>query len=152
MSELTQLLNAIDRKDRNYWDNLTDEERKKFSGYLALRWSASVEGSADFQEWYLRAANERFNRDFFELNHHPKLQWLLATTVSPGMGTHRHYWQGSKSSDKKDNKIRRFAQKCFPNLKNDDIEVLVLKNDINDWRELAKSQGMSDREIKQELG
>ena len=34
---LWDLLAAIDRRDRNYYDQLSAEDRKKFSGYMALR-------------------------------------------------------------------------------------------------------------------
>ena len=151
MSDLTKQLRAVDQKNRSFYDSLSDEERKKFSTYLMMRWAASVEGSSDLQEWYLRATNEQVNKNFWDLNHHPKLQWLLTTTVSPGMGTHRHYWQSTKGAEKKNAKITKFAQKCYPLLKNDDIEVLLKINDLDDWKELAKARGMSDKEIKQEL-
>jgi hypothetical protein len=151
MTDLTTQLRALDKKNRNFYDNLNDEDRKKFSTYLMMRWSASVEGSADLQEWYLRATNEKVNKYFWDLNHHPKLQWLLTTTVSPNLGIHKHYWQATKSSDKKQSKLVKFAQKCYPLLKNDDIEVLLIKNDINDWIELGISMGMTKKEVEKEL-
>jgi succinate dehydrogenase flavin-adding protein (antitoxin of CptAB toxin-antitoxin module) len=152
MNDLSAQLRALDKKDRDFYDNLNDEDRKKFSTYLMMRWSASVEGSADLQEWYLRATNEQANKYFWDLNHHPKLQWLATTTVSPNMGVHRHYWQSTKGADKKQSKLSKFAQKCYPSYKDDEIEILLKINDLDDWKQLAKQQGMSDKEIKQELG
>ena len=49
----------LDIKNRKFWDELTEEERKKFSPYLMMKYSANVDGNSDLQEWYLRAANER---------------------------------------------------------------------------------------------
>ena len=65
---------AFDRKDRAYYDKFTDEERKKFSTYLMLRYGASVNGGTDLQAYYLMATNERVNKYFFDLNNHTKLQ------------------------------------------------------------------------------
>ena len=48
----------LDAKNYDFYDELNDEERKKFSTYLMLRYAASVQGSPDLQEWYLRATNE----------------------------------------------------------------------------------------------
>ncbi len=82
---------ALDRKDVSFYDSLSDEEKKKFSPYLMMRYSASVDGSSDLQAWYLMATNERVNKNFFDIStsHHKKFQWLLCTTVSPGLGTQR---------------------------------------------------------------
>jgi hypothetical protein len=43
-------MQALDEKNRLFYDSLSDEERKKFSTYLIFKWGANVEGSADFQE------------------------------------------------------------------------------------------------------
>ena len=51
---------VFDRKDRTFYDSLTDEERKKFSPFLMIRWGSAVEGSRDLQEFYVIATNERF--------------------------------------------------------------------------------------------
>ena len=46
-------MRAFDSKDRNFYKDLTDEERKKFSNYLMIRWGSSVQGSAELQQYYL---------------------------------------------------------------------------------------------------
>lgn len=141
---------AFDRKDRAYYDRFTDEQRKKFSTYLMLRYGASVGGSADLQSYYLLATNERVNRWFFDLNRHPKLQWLCCTTVSPGMGTQRHYWQASKKTES-NNKVIKFLAAVYPNLKDDEIKLMAEINDKRDLTDLARSLGWDDRRIKAEL-
>jgi hypothetical protein len=141
---------AFDRKDREYYDKFTDEERKKFSTYLMLRYGASVEGSADLQEWYLRATNERVNVNFFDIGRHPKLQWLLCTSVSPDMGRQRHYWLGTKKKEG-NNKASKFLAKLYPNMKSDEIELLAKINDKRDIDSLARNLGLDDKQIKSEL-
>lgn len=147
-NEMTQ----FDRKNRKFYDELTDEERKKFSTYLMLRYGASVEGNADLQEWYLRATNERMNMHFFDLGKHPKLQWLLATTVSPGMGTQRHYWQGAKKKEGSNSKAVKFVTQLYPHMKQDEVELLVQLNTTKELKELAKQMGWADPDIKKALG
>ena len=61
-------MRAYDLKDRDFYDSLTEDEVKKFSPYLMLRYGASVEGSAEMQAWYLMATNERVNVNFFDVN------------------------------------------------------------------------------------
>jgi hypothetical protein len=117
-------MSCFDNKDRAFYDSLTDEERKKFSNYLMIRWGSAVEGNRDLQEFYLIATNERLNKHFFAINRHPKLQWLCATSVSPGMGKFRHTWISLKKKDSNDSQVKKQLAKLFPNLKNDDLDVL----------------------------
>lgn len=141
---------AFDRKDRAYYDKFTDEQRKKFSTYLMLRYGASVTGSTDLQAYYLRATNERVNKNFFDIGRHPKLQWLCCTTISPNMGKQHHYWQASKSRTK-DNKILKFLAEQNPTLKDDEIELLATINDRRDIEDMARKLGWDEKRIKAEL-
>ena len=115
----------FDRKNRRFYDELTDEEKKKFSNYLMIRWGSAVQGSRDLQEFYLIACNERFNKHFFAINRHPRLQWLCATTVSPGLGTHRHAWIAPKKKEAGASGLRKQLAELYPNLKADELEVMA---------------------------
>ena len=141
MSDKLNIANEMavfDRKDRDFYDNLTDEERKKFSNYLMIRWGSSVQGSRDLQEFYVISCNERLNKHFFSINRHPKLQWLCATTVSPDMGTFRHQWIAPKKKDAGGNSaIQKQLAELFPSMKQDEIELLAritTKKDIDQYR------------------
>ena len=116
---------CFDLKDRTFYDSLTDDERKKFSNYLMIRWGSSVEGSQELQEFYLIATNEMLNKHFFAINRHPKLQWLCATSVSPGLGKYRHNWIATKKKDVSNSATRKKLADLFPNVKNDDLDVLA---------------------------
>jgi hypothetical protein len=118
-------MTEFDRKNRKFYDELTDEERKKFSNYLMIRWGSAVQGSRELQEFYLISCNQRLNKHFFAINRHPRLQWLSATTVSPGMGTHRHQWIAPKKKEAGSSGIKKQLAELFPNIKADDIETLA---------------------------
>ena len=145
-------LEALDAKDRNFYDNLTEEERKKFSPYLMMRYSASVEGHPDMQTWHLMATNERVNKNFFDVSttQHKKFQWLMCTTVSPGLGSQRHYWLGTKKSEK-NNKAIKFLTELYPHLKSDDIELMAELNTQQDLKDLARQHGWDDKKIRSDL-
>jgi hypothetical protein len=128
MSDKLNIANEMkmfDQKVRAFYDDLTDEERKKFSNYLMIRWGSSVQGSRELQEFYVIATNERFNKHFFDLSRHPKLQWLLATTVSPGMGSQRHQWIAPKKKEPGANSLKKQLAELFPEYKDDEIDVLA---------------------------
>jgi hypothetical protein len=139
---------VFDCKDRDFYDNLTDEERKKFSTFLMIRYGSSVLGSRDLQEFYVISCNERLNKHFFALHKHPKLQWLMATTVSPGMGTQRHQWIAPKKKEAGNNKIEKFFASVYPNLKEDEIKLLAKVNDRDSIKKLAQELGYDAKQIK----
>jgi hypothetical protein len=134
-------MSVFDRKDRTFYDTLTDEERKKFSNYLMIRWGSAVQGSAELQEFYLVATNERLNKHFFTVNKHPKLQWLMATAVSPGMGSHRHQWIAPKKKETGSNEIKKILIDLYPSSKMQDIEILSKLVDKKQLKQLLKDQG-----------
>lgn len=132
---------VFDRKDRKFYDNLTDEERKKFSNFLMIRYGSSVQGGRDLQEFYLISTNERLNKHFFTINRHPKLQWLCATTVSPGMGTFRHNWIAPKKKEAGVSAIKKQLMELYPTLKDDEIELMSKINTKKDIDAYLKQAG-----------
>jgi hypothetical protein len=144
-------MRAFDSKDRNFYKDLTDEERKKFSNFLMIRWGSSVQGSAELQQYYLLSCNENLNKHFFDLARYPELQWLSATTVSPGMGTFRHDWIKQKKREGSSNKAVKFLRQIYPEYSEDELELLARINDTADLKKLAKEHGWDDKRIKSEL-
>ena len=136
----------FDKKSRDFYDSLTEEERKKFSNYLMVRWGSSVQGSKDLQEFYLISTNERLNKHFFAINKHPKLQWLCATSVSPGMGTHRHQWIAPKKKEAGSNDVKKTLLDLYPNMKVADIETLAAIVDKKELREHVREHGRTDKD------
>ena len=134
-------MRCLDSKVRDFYDSLSEEERKKFSNYLMIRWGSSVVGPSELQEYYLVATNERLNKHFFELSKHPKLQWLLATTISPGMGNHRHQWIAPKKKEKGDNEIKKTLMDLYPTMKADEINMLSKMITKKELREMMKDLG-----------
>jgi hypothetical protein len=136
---------VFDRKDRKFYDSLTDDERKKFSNFLMIRYGSSVVGSRDLQEFYLIACNERLNKHFFTINRHPKLQWLCATTVSPGIGTQRHQWIPPKKKEPGAGSIKKQLAELFPHMKDDEIDLMAELNTKKDIDAYAKALGLETK-------
>lgn len=138
-------MSCFDRKDRDFYDSLTDEERKKFSNYLMVRWGSAVQGSAELQEFYLISCNERLNKHFFAINKHPKLQWLCATSVSPGMGAFKHQWIAPKKKEAGASGIKKQLAELFPNRKQDEIELLAGLTTKKELEEYLKQHGRDNK-------
>lgn len=135
----------FDRKNRGFYDELDEQERRKFSPYLMIRWGSAVQGLTDLQEFYLVATNERLNKRFFDMGRVPKLQWLCATTVSPGMGTHRHTWIAPKKKDGSSrSEVKRTLMELMPAAKVDDVELLASLVTREELREYVRQHGSQD--------
>jgi hypothetical protein len=136
-------MRCFDEKDRDFYDSLTDEERKKFSNYLMIRWGSAVHGSRELQEFYVVATNERLNKHFYAVNRHPKLQWLMATSVSPGMGVHRHQWIAPKKKESGSSEVKKTLMQLYPTMKLSDIETLAAITDPKELKEHLKNMGQT---------
>ena len=131
----------FDRKNRDFYDSLTTEEKKKFSNFLMIRWGSSIQGSAELQEYYLQSCNHYLNKRFFDINRHPKLQWLCATAVSPGLGTQRHQWIAPKKKEAGVSGTRKQIAELFPHLKDDEVELMTKINTKKDIDAYLKQLG-----------
>lgn len=92
--DLFAAIDAIDKKDYDYFDRLTPEQQKKFVPYMMLHWMSTVKGSRDIQGYYLMSMDYNANKYMFNENvqKHPKLQWLMLCAGSPGIGKQYHQW------------------------------------------------------------
>ena len=136
-NEMTQ----FDCKNRAFYDELTAEERKKFSNFLMIRWGSSVQSNAEMQGYYLQSSNHYVNKHFFAINRHPKLQWLCATAVSPGLGTQRHQWIAPKKKETGASGIKKQIAELFPHLKDDEVELMAKINTKKDIDAYLKELG-----------
>jgi len=130
-------MRELDAKNRDFYDELTPEERKKFSTFLMVRWGSAVDGSREIQEYYVQSVNHYLNKHFFTMHRHPKLQWLMATAASPGMGTMRHNWIAPKKKEAGASAIKKQLRELYPHFKDDEIDLLA---ELTDKKELAQLQ------------
>jgi len=142
-------MSALDSKRREYFDEMTDEEQKKFAPFLMIRWGSSVTGDPILQQYYLASCNERLNKHFFDISasKHKKFLWLLSTTVSPAMGNCYHKWISPKKKTT-NNKAIKFLREIFPDRTEEDLELLAKLNDKRDLKDLAREHGWDDKRIK----
>jgi hypothetical protein len=134
-------MRMLDTKQRDFYDSLTTEERKKFSNFLMIRWSSAVDGSREIQEYYVQSTNHYLNRHFFSVNRHPKLQWLMVTAVSPGMGSLKHNWISLKKRESSNRATVKQLEQWYPDLKADELELLASINTKKDIDQESKLRG-----------
>ena len=134
-------MRQLDAKNRDFYDELTPEERKKFSTFLMVRWGSAVDGSREIQEYYVQSVNHYLNKHFFTMHRHPKLQWLMATAASPGMGAMRHNWIAPKKKEAGASAIKKQLRELYPHFKDDEIDLMAVLTDKKEIAQLQRAHG-----------
>ena len=141
-------LEALDFNDKDFYVNLTDEQRKVFSAWIIMRYSSSCSG--DNAEYALRMTNELVNVDFSIISKHPQLQWMLLSLCGTGKKEYRQ-WIAPPSSKRKKNPKQEFLSMVHPNANAEELALLEQLNTDDDIRSLAISYGYDDKQIKEIL-
>ena len=140
---------AIDKKDRNFYNNLSDEGKKAFSAWMMMRYCSSVQGRDAAN--YIYMTNELVNYQFSEVSKHPELQWLLLSACGVGK-IQFHPYLKPPNSRKKKNKIYEFVSNIFPHMKAEDVNNMIDINTKEELVEFAQSHGYDDKTIKDIFG
>jgi hypothetical protein len=143
------MMKAIDQADTNFYKNLSKDQQKAFSPWLAMRWASSVR-SSEYSPHYLTIVNDWCNQDFSTVSKHPELFWKLLTIAGLG-ATQNHSWIPPAKKAKK-SKVQKFLADHYPSYSSRDLEMLEKINTLDDIKELAKSYGYDKKEIKEMLG
>jgi hypothetical protein len=91
---LFDALAALDKKDYNYLDKLTEEQQKKFVPYMMTHWMSAIKGNGELAAYYVMNTEYAANKQLFNeyVQKHPKLQWQMLCASSPGIGKQFHQW------------------------------------------------------------
>ena len=146
---LKEIMAAIDKKDRKFYNNLSDEQKKAFSAWMMMRYCSSVQGRDAAN--YIYMTNELVNFQFSEVSKHPELQWLLLSACGVGK-IQFHPYLKPPNARKKKNKVFEFIYSLFPHMKTEDINNLIDINTIEELKDLAKSNGYDDKSITEIFG
>ena len=154
--KLADLFGAVNRKDRDWWERLSDEQRKKFSSWLYSRYMSIVRhNNPDMHRYYVLSANKELNRDLSKLTkNHAKLIYLLMTTMANDFTRADHQYippMKKNKADKKTNNKMRVLSELHPGSKDDDIETLASVMTDKEFEELLVSHGWETKKIKAEL-
>jgi len=136
---IKDVLAAIDMGAKNVWDELSDEERKAVGFWLLNRYVSSVKGSREKQELAIFKTNEYYNKNWNELGmKHPKLQWQLICQAGNTKKIEFHQWIGFKKKTGGNGNGVKLLQKIYPNMKEDEIELLANLSTKKELKQLAE--------------
>lgn len=147
--DLKSVMKAIDTKDIDWYDNLSDDEKNEVNIWQLMRFTSSNNSSLfDIKYHYLYATNELVNVNFNVLRKHPELQFRLLQVVGIGSAQF-HPWIKPSKSHKKNN-LTEYLKTIFSECNDDELEIIA-SNDKKDIKIYLKERGLTDTEIKEVL-
>lgn len=92
--DIFKVLEAIDKKDYQWFDTLSEEQQKKFVPYVVVHWMSAIKASGMLGAYYVMSTDANANKYLFNerVQGHAKLQFLMMCAASPGMGKQFHQW------------------------------------------------------------
>ncbi len=145
--DIKRELSAVDLKNYDFYDSLTPEEQKEFSPYVLMRFTASVQGDRDIQEWFLEMTNELVNKNHWDLSkNHKALLWKLYAATGAGVKCFHPYLAAGKKE--KANKIEKLLVELYPAMKMSEIKMLAAMMDKKDKEELFDKMGFDKKQRK----
>jgi hypothetical protein len=146
--DIKRELQAVDNRNYDFYDQLTDEEKKAFSPYILMRYTSNVQGDPDLQEWFLERTNELVNKNHWDLSkNHRALLWKLFAGVGVGQTMYHPYLATGKKQ--KVNKIEKLLAELYPNWKLDDIELTAKLMTPADVKQLMDDVGLDKKQRKE---
>lgn len=145
--DIKRELEAVDTRNYDFFENLTDEERKAFSPYILMRYTSNVQGDREIQEWFVEMTNELVNKDHWTLSKgHKALLWKLFAGTGAGVKCYHPYLAAGKKE--KANKIEKLLAELHPAMKMEDIKMLASMMDKKDITELFDNLGFDKKQRK----
>lgn len=146
--DIKRELNAVDSKDYDFYNRLTDEERKAFSPYILMRYTSNVRLDKDIQEWFIETTNEMVNKHHWSLSkNHKPLLWKLFAATGIGINCYHPYLAAGKKE--KTNKIEKLLIELYPARKLEDIKLMAKLMSKEDCEELFDKLGFDRKQRKE---
>lgn len=146
--DIKRELGAVDQKNYDFYDNLTDEEKKAFSPFILMRYTSNVDGDRYLQEWFIENTNEFVNKDHWVLSkNHKPLLWKLFASVGVGQNFYHPYLAAGKKE--KVNKIEKLLAELHPAEKISDIKLMASLMSKKEIDELFDKMGFDKKQRKE---
>jgi len=148
MLDIKRELKAVDNKDYDFYSKLTDEERKSFSPFILMRYTASVQGDREVQEHFLEMTNECVNKNHWVLSkNHKELLWKLFAATGVGISAYHPYLAAGKKE--KANKIEKLLCEIYPARKMEDIKLMASMMSKKEKEDLFDKMGFDKKQRKE---
>jgi len=146
--DIKKELRGVDMRDKDAYNNWTDEERKSFSPFILMRYVSNVQGDKDVQEWFVEMTNELVNKNHWTLSkNHKGLLWKLFAGCGTGANAYHPYLAAGKKE--KAVKIEKLIAELNPAMKMSDVKLQASLMDKDDIKDLFDKLGFDKKQRKE---
>jgi hypothetical protein len=146
--DIKRELAAVDTRNYNFYNSLTDEEKKSFSPFVLMRYTSNITENQEIQEWYLEMTNELVNKHHWTLSkNHKSLLWKLFAASGIGGKYYHPYLAAGKKG--KANKIEKLIAELYPAMKMADVRILAASMSKQDITQLFDDLGFDKKQRKE---
>lgn len=142
-----RVLPAIDTRQKDFFERLTDEEKKGFSAWLVQRYLSSAESvNQEIIEHYLIMTNDIVNINFSDIKD-PEMIWKLMTIVGVGVSTKHPYVAPGKGKKKKQNAFKAWLGELYPHLDDQELDIMLEGFTKDSARDMLEQYQIRDKDI-----
>lgn len=146
--DIKNVMNAVDTRDFEWYNNLSTEEKKDISIWQLMRFMSSCQtNTKDIEYHHLAMTNEIVNTNFNILRNEPELQFRLLQMVGIGIKQY-HPWIAPTKRPKKDKLFELILEK-YPIYSEDEVYDMISLSTKKEIITFLQDNGLSDGEIKQ---
>ena len=146
--DLFAALDAIDRKDYQWWNKLSEEQQRKFVPWMMTHWLSAIKSNGPIGAYYLLSTDANVNKYLFNesIQNHPQLQWLMMCAASPGKGKQFHQWIpnlseriGQLKVEATKTEVKKYFEKVYTDVSKSVIDEIteIFVNEQNHKHKLA---------------
>ncbi len=142
--DIKQMMRAVDTRDKNWFQNLSEEDKKLYSPYMTLKWTASVEHKdRAVQEFYIEEANSNINKHLWTLSkNHKGLLWKLSAMCGSTFVLFHKWIYPKKKTGSTKSKMKEL-QDLYPTAKQVDLDLLDATMSTKEFTALKKDHGIT---------
>ena len=145
-----ELIPSIDMGFKELYDAAGEDGKKdiKLDLWNLNRYISSVKGNYEKTALAVFKTNEYYNKNFNDLQkNHKQLLWQLLC-ASGGTGKIEfHQWLGLKQKKDSNSKSVKLLAQIYPNMKQDEVELLARISTKKEIKELATEHGFEKVDI-----
>jgi len=142
------IIPAIDQGGYDIWDIFDEDQKKSCKGdfWNLNRYISSVKSNnRELQEHFVLTVNEFYNKNWNDIQKHPKLVWLTICLCShESKKTQFHEWIPLKRQ--KDKKTE-FLAELFPTMKMADIETMAKITSDKEIKAYCENLGWDKKQV-----
>lgn len=141
-NDIFEVIKQLDNKNYQYFDSLSDEQKKEIQPYTLLRWMSTASGNEENHALITMMTNEYVNNHFWELSKYKDLQWKLLCVCGLKKWS-RHQWlpMSKSSNDKQYSIVREF----YKHLNEQDFAIKYRSLTKDDIEKIYRYMGLKDK-------